>query len=288
MMTVTLFDVFLRYLFNSPIRYSYDLVESTLVVFVFNAMSTAFLQRRNIVIDLIDSFAHRKVVTALIRLSDVLAVMTLALFAMGGIYLWDQLPDATAMEPAAKSWTQASRSAPAFAVSQTDSHDKTVTYEALRHPQGGRKDVFHWVDQDKTPIAELEIYRPGREDSETAPAAADIAARLDPGAPRNLEAAGMIDSKFGTVTLLRLVGGADTRACLGFVKRVDEPNVRISGWSCQSDNMRDNLPARRATIACMLNRLTLLSAGNDPKLAELFARAELRRVAETALRAWPH
>jgi hypothetical protein len=26
-----------------------------------------------------------------------------------------------------------------------------------------------------------------------------------------------------------------------------------------------------------LNRLTLLSAGNDPKLAELFARAELRR-----------
>ena len=27
----------------------------------------------------------------------------------------------------------------------------------------------------------------------------------------------------------------------------------------------------------MLNRLTLLSAGNDPKLAELFARAELRR-----------
>jgi hypothetical protein len=27
----------------------------------------------------------------------------------------------------------------------------------------------------------------------------------------------------------------------------------------------------------MLNRLTLLSTGNDPKLAELFARAELRR-----------
>ena len=51
------------------------------------------------------------------------------------------------------------------------------------------------------------------------------------------------------------------------------PNVRISGWSCQGDN----LPARRAAIACMLNRLTLLGAGNDPKLAELFARAELRR-----------
>jgi len=81
MMAVTLCDVFLRYLFNSPIRYSYDLVEATLVVFVFNAMSTAFLRRRNIVIDLIDSFAPRMVVAALIRLSDVLAVITLALFA---------------------------------------------------------------------------------------------------------------------------------------------------------------------------------------------------------------
>ena len=37
------------------------------------------------------------------------------------------------------------------------------------------------------------------------------------------------------------------------------------------------LPARRAAISCMLNRLTLLTAGNEPKLADLFARAELRR-----------
>jgi hypothetical protein len=63
------------------------------------------------------------------------------------------------------------------------------------------------------------------------------------------------------------------RSCLGFLKRLDEPNLRISGWSCQGDG----LPARRAAIGCTLNRLVLLTAGNDPKLAELFARAELRR-----------
>ena len=34
---------------------------------------------------------------------------------------------------------------------------------------------------------------------------------------------------------------------------------------------------RRAAVGCMLNRLTLLAAGNDPKLAELFAQAELKR-----------
>jgi TRAP-type C4-dicarboxylate transport system permease small subunit len=81
MMFVTLLDVFLRYVFNSPIRGSYDLVESMLVVFVFNGMSTAFLQRRNIVIDLVDSFAHRTIVAALIRISDLLAIVTLGLFA---------------------------------------------------------------------------------------------------------------------------------------------------------------------------------------------------------------
>jgi hypothetical protein len=39
----------------------------------------------------------------------------------------------------------------------------------------------------------------------------------------------------------------------------------------------EDLPARRAAIGCMLNRLILLTAGNDPKLAELFAHAEVRR-----------
>lgn len=81
MMAVTLADVFLRYVFNHPVRGSYDLVETMMAVFVFHGMSTAFLQRRNIVIDLIDSFAHRIVVAALIRISDVLTIFTLCLFA---------------------------------------------------------------------------------------------------------------------------------------------------------------------------------------------------------------
>lgn len=79
MMCVTIVDVFLRYVFNSPIRGSYDLVESMLIVFVFHGMSSAFLYRRNIVIDLIDSFAGPHFVTVLIRISDVLAVIALVL-----------------------------------------------------------------------------------------------------------------------------------------------------------------------------------------------------------------
>jgi TRAP-type C4-dicarboxylate transport system permease small subunit len=81
MMLVTLIDVFMRYAFNNPIRGAYELVEAMMAVFVFNGMSTAFLQRRNIVIDLVDSLLQRSIVVALIRMSDVLTVATITLFA---------------------------------------------------------------------------------------------------------------------------------------------------------------------------------------------------------------
>lgn len=206
-------------------------------------------------------------------------VGTLALLAILGVHLWDQLPVIAEAEPAAEAgWSVASRPHPAFAVSQFDSSDKTEAYEILRHPEGGRKDVFRWTARDgrqgERQVAELEIYRPGAELSQSLPATAELAARMAPEGRRELEAAGVIDSKFGNVALLRLAGSADgAHSCLGFIKGLDEPRLQISGWSCQGDG----LPARRAAISCVLSRLVLLTAGNDPKLAELFARAELKR-----------
>lgn len=209
----------------------------------------------------------------------VVYVVTLALLVIGSVHLWDQMPAAEALEPVAKAgWSAALRSHPAFAVSQFDLNGKTETYEILRHPEGGRRDILRWTPQDQKAVAELEIYRPGAE-ARPSSAVAELAARMDPESARELEAGGVIDSKFGPVTLLRPTGDAKVahssaaHSCLGFIKRVDDPNLQISGWSCQGDA----LPARRAAIGCMLSRLVLLSAGNDPKLAELFARAELRR-----------
>jgi hypothetical protein len=202
-------------------------------------------------------------------------VGTLALLAIVGFHLWDQLPALETAEPAARpGWGVAARTYPAFAVSQFNLPEKTETYEILRHPEGGRKDIFRWATQGEKPVAELEIYRPGGEFAQSAPATAEMADRMDPKGGRELESAGIIDSKFGPVTLLRPAGSADgARSCLGFIKRLDEPNLQLSGWSCQGDA----LPARRAAIGCVLSRLILLTAGNDPKLAELFARAELKR-----------
>jgi hypothetical protein len=202
-------------------------------------------------------------------------VGALALLAIVGLHLWDQLPDSAGLEPTAKAgWSVAGRSYPAFAVSQFDLPGKTEAYEILRHPEGGRKDVFRWATLGEKPVAQLEIYRPGGESGSSGPGSDEIAAAMDLGGGRELEAAGMIDSKFGAVTLLRAAGhAADAQPCLGFVRRFDAPNLVMSGWSCQGDTW----PARRAAVGCMLSRLVLLTAGNDPKLAELFARAELRR-----------
>jgi hypothetical protein len=63
-------------------------------------------------------------------------VGALALPAILGIHLWDELPVGEAIEPSAKpGWGVASRSHPAFAVSQFNLPEKTETYEILRHPQ---------------------------------------------------------------------------------------------------------------------------------------------------------
>ncbi|HEV7876945.1 hypothetical protein [Bradyrhizobium sp.] len=202
-------------------------------------------------------------------------VGALALIAIVGLSLWDELPLKDIGDPTAKSaWSLAARSYPAFAVSQFDLSRKTETYEILRHPAGGRKDVLRWAAQGEKPIAELQIYRPGGELSQSGPPAAEIAGRMDPEGMRELQAAGIIDSKFGAVTLLGLADrGGGARPCLGFMKAFDQPDLRVSGWSCQGDT----LPARRAAIGCILDRLILLTAGNDPKLAALFAHAELKR-----------
>jgi hypothetical protein len=198
----------------------------------------------------------------------------LALLAIVCIHLWDQLPAAGPDSSAGVGWSPATRSYPAFAVSQPELVGKTASYEILRQPDGGRKDILRWYAAGEKQVAELEIYRPGGELTRSGPAIAEIAERMDRGGAHALEAAGVIDSKFGTISLLRLPGAAvGTSACLGFISRFDHPDLLISGWSCQGDT----LPARRAAVGCILNRLTLLNAGNDPQLAEFFARAELRR-----------
>ena len=126
----------------------------------------------------------------------------------------------------------------------------------------------------RKPVAGLEIYRPGGEFDPSEPRTFDLVAQMTGENAHGLEAHGVITSKFGDIALLRRPGRSDpANSCLGFIKYFDDPSLQISGWSCQGTTPA----ARRAAIGCMLDRLTLLASGNEPRLAELFARAELKR-----------
>ena len=202
-------------------------------------------------------------------------LMTLALMAIGGIALWEHLPDVTAMETSPKTWSQAGRTAPAFAVSQLIFSGKTETYESFPASRGRPQGRVPLERHRRCAGRRTRNLSSGPEEiDQVGSAAGYLAARMDPAGARELEAAGIVDSKFGAVTLFRRVGGTEAaRACLRFYRHVDEPKFRLSGWSC----LGEDLPARRAAIGCMLNRLILLTAGNDAKLTELFAHAEIRR-----------
>jgi hypothetical protein len=213
-------------------------------------------------------------------------VGTLALIAILAVHFWDQIPRLAGDAAEKPSWSVADHSQPAFALGERGQADQSASYTILRHPEGGRKDILSWPGAGDRPAAELEIYRFGDEAASSPRPAEDLALRMPPGG--ELEAAGVVESKFGTVALLwRSAAGTGPKdmigdkvkdkhrasGCLGFFRGIDDPALRISGWSCQSDS----LPAQRGAAACMLDRLTLLTSGNEPRLAELFARAELNR-----------
>ncbi|MGJ5177854.1 hypothetical protein ACQR16_11800 [Bradyrhizobium oligotrophicum] len=201
-------------------------------------------------------------------------VGALALIAMLGVAAWNRIDDADDTSAPRAGWTLADAAVPAFSLRLTDQPDRTATYTVLTHPAGGRKDVLRWGERADRPTAEIEVYRIGPERDGLRNPIGHLVARMGRPAPE-LEAAGIIDSRFGPVSLLRQAGTPDgAGACLAFLKTIAVPALQISGWSCQGVAA----PTRRAAIGCMLNRLTLLSAsGHDPALTELFARTEPRR-----------
>jgi hypothetical protein len=174
-------------------------------------------------------------------------------------------------------WAIADGAVPAYALRLADQPDKSATYTVLRHPDGGRKDIIRWGEPAERPaLAELEVYRFGGEPDVRSDPLADLARRMAVRGASAFEAAGVIDSKFGTIGLLRLANTSDgAGACLGFLKGVRTPGLRISGWSC----LGVEGPVQRAAVGCMLNRLTLLSTGHDTEMTDLFTSAEQKRTA---------
>jgi hypothetical protein len=182
-----------------------------------------------------------------------------------------------AYEPALRSaWSEIERPHPAFALIIPEFAD--ASYSIHRHRTGGgRKDVMVWGEPDN-PGSRLmvEIYRPGKELKHFGDPMGEIASRAaELGKTTRFASAEAIDTKFGNVALVDFFARRDdrTRHCVGFARAFDEPMLQIAGWYCKgSDEIIDH-----ATIACALDRLSVIAAGSDPKMSALFANAELSR-----------
>jgi TRAP-type transport system small permease protein len=83
MMLLTVADVTLRAVFNTPLRGVYELVELLLAGVFFLALPAVFLRDEHIVVDVVDTVAPRWV-PALRRVADALAVVLLAVMSWQG------------------------------------------------------------------------------------------------------------------------------------------------------------------------------------------------------------
>ncbi len=200
----------------------------------------------------------------------VLAVVTAELFRTA--------PVAAAVEPAPRTeWIDVAKPFPSFTLPMPELAESGYGYGMRRHATGGgRRDIMSWGEVNgAAPHLMVEIYRPAIEFTHFGGAQEEIAARMDGQVDGvTFKPAENLNSKFGSVSLVEFgVKDEPVRQCLGFVRPFDQPRIQILGWYCTSGPELID----RGVIACALDRLTLLAAGSDARVGELFARAELKR-----------
>ncbi len=175
-------------------------------------------------------------------------------------------------------WSEVERPSPAFELAMPELAAIPANYAISRRAaDGARKDVLTWgTVAEPGPFVRVEIYRSGDRTEPFIDPDSEIAARIvGYTISDDVKPAGRIASKFGAVPLVdfAIAARGRERRCLGFARAFEQPSMQIAGWYCSpGDEIVD-----RAALACVLDRLTMLSAGGDSSLDAMFARAEIKR-----------
>ena len=177
------------------------------------------------------------------------------------------------------SWTRVTRPIAVFGLASPELEGLAIQYDARRHaPGGGRDDMLGYGSfvEDKAHLF-LSAYRAGDEARLPGGFFVDLARMASENGLsvlRNTQATGL-DTKFGRIEAsdAALIKGDRERACIAFRHLSPNPDFRLSGWWCGSPQR----PADRAQLTCLLDRLQLLTAGEDRNLRSLFNKAELAR-----------
>ncbi len=180
---------------------------------------------------------------------------------------------------AGEDWVRIPRPIALFGLESPELDRQSPVYEARRSQDGmQREDVLTFgAFSEAKPHLLLRLVTDRGEDPLSQPflitLMRDTAARgmsvLRSGAPTGIE------TKFGLVETsdATMSDGETSRACIGFRHRGGESHLAMSGWWCGGEKR----PADRQQLICLIDRLDLLSAGEDQALRAVFARTELNR-----------
>lgn len=155
-----------------------------------------------------------------------------------------------------------------------------IAYEARRRSQGnGREDTMVFggsIPGEKRSLL-ISVYRRGKESEPEGRFFVELARQAARAGLSVVHAAqpGDLQTRFGAfeVADIALTTPTGEASCLGFRLNHDDPSLRISGYACGTAAQ----PFGRRELACTIDRLDLVAAGEDRELRRFFAASEQAR-----------
>lgn len=228
----------------------------------------------------------RAIFSAARRLTASRALASISAAVLFGIIVADLVSPApakstVAQEPATiAQWLEVVRPNGAFELPSPQTAALEPLYLTRRHRTGtGREDVIMLGTPADTAGAfvQVSVYRPGTEGAVSSnPLEAVTAVALQSRLAAKLQQPGRaILTKFGELATveMQIGSGAKARNCLAVTGKFDEPRLGLVLMYCNPGT--EIVAAGR--VACLLDRLSLASAGRDEKLIDFFAKAERNR-----------
>ena len=182
--------------------------------------------------------------------------------------------------PPANPWVEIIKPMPFFALSGSEFGKEPTRYEARRNRfGGGRIDTltFGQFETAQKPYLRVSLYRPGTEDVERSTFFVDMARHAAGShlAIARSAAPDTLATRFGEFETadVTLAGMNDETPCVGFRFSAGQPDLLVTGVACGTRER----PVDRAILFCTIDRLDLVAAAEDRRLASFFAAAESAR-----------
>lgn len=246
--------------------------------------------------------AVRAVARMFWQLPGTAQVVILTVVALGLVVTWPGAPDTdlAAGEPApvlrpgetalpqrfdAELWKPVAAPLPAYHLEAPELDRNALQYRARTHADGARQDILVWdarqpagAQRRRTPafgMLVLEYYPKTHPDSGSLYVDTVRRAALAGASVERIGGSVGLETKFGVFeTAESEIGIADgRRSCLAFRHLADAVPLQIHGLMCGTAQQ----PIDRSALACILDRIDLISAGKDQAFRAFFAETERAR-----------